>query len=350
LLRHLFHAWENYLAVRDDPERRVLPFDWGTGFLGDGTRSDREAQSFFHRHVEEALANNGVYFTPPPVSDFDLENAQLKFTTPLPTPYANNNIAHGLFFPTAERGPAVIVLPHWNAKGGAQTGLCRLLNRFGLTALRVTLPYHGPRMPEDLVRADYMLSPNLGRTLQACRQAVWEARSSATWLLSQGYGPIGIVGTSLGSAIAFVTLAHDERIRAGVFNHISPYFADVVWKGISTRHVRQGLEGKIDLEELRKLWLPISPQSHYQRLLGNRKGVLLIHARYDLSFPPDESRRLVASFEQLGIRHEKMILPCGHYTTGKFPFNWMDGLAISRFLAKSLRGSTGSEEVAEDQK
>ena len=121
-------------------------------------------------------------------------------------------------------------------------------------------------------------------------------------------------------------------------NHVSPYFADVVWRGISTRHVRQGLERKIDLEELRKLWLPISPQSYYERLLGNRRGVLLIYARYDLSFPPDESQRLVASFEQLGIRHEKMVLPCGHYTTGKFPFNWMDGLAISRFLAKSLRG------------
>ena len=187
MLRRLFHAWENYLAVRDDPERRVLPFDWGTGFLGDGTLTDREARSFFHRHVEEALANNDVYFTPRPVSDFDLKDAQLRFTTPLPTPYANNNVAHGLFCPTAERGPAVIVLPQWNAKGGAQTGLCRLLNRFGLTALRVTLPYHGPRMPEDLVRADYMLSPNLGRTLQACRQAVLEARSAVTWLLSQGY-------------------------------------------------------------------------------------------------------------------------------------------------------------------
>jgi pimeloyl-ACP methyl ester carboxylesterase len=219
-----------------------------------------------------------------------------------------------------------------------------LLNRFGLTALRVTLPYHGPRMPEGLVRADYMLSPNLGRTLQACRQAVWEARSAVTWLLSQGYGPIGIVGTSLGSAIAFITLAHDPRIRAGVMNHVSPYFADVVWRGISTRHVRQGLEGNIDLEELRKLWLPISPQSYYEHLLGAGKEVLLIYARYDLSFPPDESRRVVEAFEKLGIPHEKRVLPCGHYTTGKFPFNWMAGLAISRFLAKRLRSARSEVE------
>lgn len=338
MLRRLFHAWENYLAVRDDSERRVLPFDWGTEYLGDGTLAGREARAFFHRHVEQALAGNETYFTPSPVSDFHLEHRQLTFKSPMATPYPNNNVAHGLFFPTVERGPVVLVLPQWNAKGGAQTGLCRLLNRFGLSALRLTLPYHGPRMPQELVRADYMLSPNLGRTLQACRQAVWEAQCAVTWLLAEGYGPVGIVGTSLGSAIAFITLAHDERIRSGVLNHVSPYFADVVWRGISTRHVRQGLEGNIDLEELRKLWLPISPQSYYRRLLARRRDVLLVYARYDLSFPPDESRRVVESFEQLGIHHEKLILPCGHYTTGKFPFNWMDGLAIARFLARSLRG------------
>jgi pimeloyl-ACP methyl ester carboxylesterase len=192
-------------------------------------------------------------------------------------------------------------------------------------------------MPKGLTRADYMLSPNLGRTLQACRQAVLEARSAVTWLMEEGYGPIGMLGTSLGSAIAFVTLAHDERIRAGVMNHISPYFADVVWRGLSTRHVRQGLEGRIDLEELRRLWLPISPRSYYHRLEGSERNTLLIYARYDLSFPPDESRRVVAEFERLGIRHEKLVLPCGHYSTAKFPFNVVDGVAMARFLSRNLK-------------
>ena len=337
MLDRLFHAWEKHLASRDDAERRVLPFDWGAGFVGDGTLPDPEARAFLHDYVKKALAEDEAYFQPREVSDFRLHDGQLTFTSPLPTPYPDNNLAHALFFPAGRRGPAVVVLPQWNAQGGAQTGLCRLLNLFGLTALRLTLPYHGPRMPTGLVRADYMLSPNLGRTLQACRQAVLEARSAITWLLREGYGPIGVMGTSLGSAIAFITLAHDERARAGVLNHISPYFADVVWRGLSTRHVRQGLEGRIDLEELRQLWLPISPRSYYHRLQGSERGFLLIYARYDLSFPPDESRRVVEAFQQLGIPHQKLILPCGHYTTAKFPFNFMDGLAIARFLGKKLR-------------
>jgi hypothetical protein len=30
------------------------------------------------------------------------------------------------------------------------------------------------------------------------------------------------------------------------------------------------------------------------------------------------------------------VLPCGHYSTGKGPFKWMDGLTLCRFLGRSL--------------
>jgi hypothetical protein len=191
-------------------------------------------------------------------------------------------------------------------------------------------------MPKELTRADYMLSPNLGRTLQACRQAVLEARSAVSWLLGEGYGPVGILGTSLGSSIAFITLAQDERLQTGALNHISPFFADVVWRGISTRQVREGLEGRIDLDELRRIWLPISPWSYYDRLRASGRKALLVYARYDLSFPPDRSREVIEAFERLEIPHEKLVLPCGHYSTAKFPFNVVDGVGMARFLSRNL--------------
>ena len=55
---------------------------------------------------------------------------------------------------------------------------------------------------------------------------------------------IGILGTSLGSCLSLLTAAHEPLIRAQALNHISPYFADVVWRGLSTTHVRAGLEGR----------------------------------------------------------------------------------------------------------
>ncbi len=337
MLEKLFHAWERRLAYRDDSERRVLSFDWGTSFLGDGMLPPSSARDFVLQHAHDSLETSDTYFRPDPVSDHRYRDGRLQFTSPLPTPHEENNTVHGELFPVAASGPAIVVLPQWNAQPGAQRGLCRLLNICGMTALKLTLPYHGPRMPSGLARADFILSPNVGQTLYSCRQAAQEAFVVVSWLADRGYGPIGIMGTSLGSCIAFIAFAHDERIRTGVFNHISPYFADVVWRGLSTRHVREGLEGSIDLDLLREAWLPISPQSYVERLRGGSRRSLLINARYDLSFPPDLSEILVEEFERLGAPYERFILPCGHYTTAKFPFNYLDGFVMARFLRRELR-------------
>jgi dienelactone hydrolase len=347
-VRELFHVWERHLAFRDDPDRRVLSFEWGREHLPEFARWNRapvdspmEARAAVHEHVERALEFSHDYFEAPTVDDFALLGSRLSFSSPVVTGVAENDSAFAEYFPLAANGgapggPAVVVLPQWNAKEGAQDGLCRLINRFGVASLKLALPYHEERRPKEMLRADFMLSPSVGRTLQSCRQAVLDARAALSWLEGAGYGPLGIVGTSLGSAIAFVTFAHDERLAAGVFNHVSPFFADVVWRGISTRHVREGLEGEVDLEELRKLWLPLSPFSYYRDVKRRARPSLLIYGRYDLSFPPDLSRELLADFERLSIEHESFELPCGHYTTAKFPFNWMDGLRIGRFLGKHL--------------
>ena len=347
-VRELFHAWESRLAFRDDPERRVFSFDWGLEHLPEfrgwnrpAAESGHRARAAVHEHAERALEFSRDYFEGSTVDDFALRGSRLSFSSPAVTGVPENDSAFAEYFPAAVNGaarggPAVVVLPQWNAKEGAQDGLCRLITRFGVSALKLALPYHEERRPKEMLRADLTLSPNVGRTLQSCRQAVLDARAALSWLEQAGYGPLGIVGTSLGSAIAFITFAHDERLAAGVFNHISPFFADVVWRGISTRHVREGLEGEVDLEELRKLWLPLSPFSYYRHVKRRARPSLLIYGRYDLSFPPDLSRELLTDFERLSIEHECFELPCGHYTTAKFPFNWMDGLRIARFLGKQL--------------
>src|SRR6266705_2044476 len=136
----------------------------------------------------------------------------------------------------------------------------RLLAWSGMSAVRLSLPYHDQRMPPELHRADYIVSANVGRTVQVCRQAVLDARRAIAWLAAEGYDRIGILGSSLGSCLSLLTTAHEPLVRAQALNHISPYFADVVWRGISTRHVREGLDGHVDLDLLRALWAPISPR------------------------------------------------------------------------------------------
>jgi pimeloyl-ACP methyl ester carboxylesterase len=161
-----------------------------------------------------------------------------------------------------------------------------------------------------------------------------DARRAVAWLHGQGFERIGILGTSLGSCLALLTTAHEPLIRAQALNHISPYFADVVWLGLSTRHVREGLDGHIELEALRALWKPISPRWYLDRLRDRQ--TLLVYARYDLTFPLDLSEDLVAAFREQHVPHEVAVLRCGHYTTGKAPFKFVDGFILTRFLKKAL--------------
>ena len=348
VLARLFHAWERRLhAVSKD--RVVRPFEWGLDWIEPSAPpEDSPPDRVLLDWASHAVSDSTRFFDTPDTSDYtfrqgaDGATGAVSFPSAMQTRYANNNTVHALYFRadgasgrSGGRAPrAVLVLPQWNAGPDGHVGLCRLLNRFGMSALRLTLPYHDARRPPELSRADYIVSANVGRTAQACRQAVMDARRAIGWLSLQGYERIGILGTSLGSCLSLLTAAHEPRVRAQALNHISPYFADVVWRGLSTTHVRAGLEGSVDLDRLRRMWLPISPQVYLDRIRD--KKTLLVYAKYDLTFPVDLSRALVEEFRRRGIPHELAVLPCGHYSTGVTPFKFLDGFVLARFLDRSL--------------
>jgi hypothetical protein len=350
VLRWAFHRWEEALHNRSS-DRIVREFAWGLDWLPDLDRrvpragavdaatpggSDAAAVATLEAYAAQAVTHSDDFFASTDTSEFDLDRrGHLRFPSEVVTPHAENNVVHARLYKAAEdRGRAVVVLPQWNSDPDGHVGLCRLFNRVGLTALRLSKPYHDWRMPAELQRADYIVSSNVGRTLQVCRQAVLDARRAVGWLHGQGYSSIGICGTSLGSCLSMLTAAHEPRIKAAALNHISPFFADVVWEGLSTRHVRQGLDGHVSLDALRRIWLPISPQPYLERV--RRMRTLLVYAQYDLTFPVGLSKSLVQEFRTRGIPHELAVLPCGHYSTGKTPFKFLDGYWLTRFLKKAL--------------
>ena len=274
-----FHAWERRLAsVTTD--RVVRPFEWGLDWIPrNGHQPGATPPEVLGNWVDQVMADTDAFFTPAPTGAYHLAapgptprngSRLLTFPSAFVTPHAENNSVYCRYFPAraaqAPAGAAVLVLPQWNADPGGHLGLCRLLAWNGVSALRLSLPYHDQRMPPELHRADYIVSANVARTVQVCRQAVLDARRAIWWLASRGYERIGILGTSLGSCLAVLTTAHEPLVRAQALNHISPYFADVVWRGISTRHVREGLDGHIELDRLRTLWKPISPRWYVDRV------------------------------------------------------------------------------------
>jgi len=272
-----------------------------------------------------------------------LEEADfLRFTSAVATPYPENDQVNARWYPATPKPgrpkQALIVMPQWNADAISHNALCEIANRFGVSALRLSKPYHDIRRPAELERSDYAMSANIGRTLSACRQAVADIRSCMDWLETQGYTQFGVLGTSLGSCYGFIAAAHDPRLRVCAFNHASTWFGDVVWEGQSTRHVQAGFaEAGLTQDQVRQLFLGISPMSYMERFAEPQRRVLVVHATYDLTFPLHLSLDVLKNFDRCGVDYVSKVLPCGHYTSGETPYKYMDGWYLGSFLYQAFR-------------
>jgi len=390
------YRWETRLTTRDE-NRVVRPLEWGFEWIAPfleangfgsalpevaGPLSDAAAEVAMARINQLLIRHSEAFFGYRKPADFRLEErppqlfptnvrpetlvkdavlreqasngrlapAQfLRFTSPERTPYPENDLVNARWYPApAHKDPrrpkqAVVVLPQWNADAFSHNALCSLFNRMGISALRLSKPYHDIRRPTELERSDYAVSANIGRTLSACRQAVVDIRCCLDWLEEQGYEHFGVLGTSLGSCYAFLASAHDARLRVNAFNHASTAFGDVVWAGQSTRHIRQALEAAgLTQERLRALWSAISPCNYYERFAGPDadgpgEKVLLVYANYDLTFPREYSEKVVEAFRRYGVNFEPRVLPCGHYTTGETPYKYIDGWYMGWFIYRAFK-------------
>jgi len=390
------HDWEYRLTTRDE-NRVVRPLEWGFEWIepfleshgfayaipGPETlRDDAAAEMAMVRINQLLIRNSDTFFGYERPTDFRLEERHpmlfptnvrpetlaqeaeirrlaeegkspkaqfLRFTSPERTPYPENDQVNARWYPApAHKDPrrpkqAIIVMPQWNADGFSHNSLCTIFNKFGVSALRLSKPYHDIRRPVELERSDYAVSANIGRTISACRQAVVDIRCCLDWLEEQGYEHFGVLGTSLGSCYAFLASAHDKRLRVNAFNHASTAFGDVVWAGQSTRHVKQALDDAgLTQDRIRALWAAVSPVSYYDKIMrpevaGRDKRVLLVYANYDLTFPIEYSRQVVEAFTRIGLNYERRVLPCGHYTTGETPYKFIDGWYLGSFVNRAYK-------------
>ena len=402
MLRKLYaqwmYAWETRLTTRDT-NRVVRPLEWGFDWLADWIGAAdlpirdalasedpallKQAMFTVNEHI---IANHEQFYSYETPRDFRLEerhpqlfptnvrpetlrqDAELKqkaaqgrlpraqflrFTSPIRTPYPENDQVNARWYPapahrTAGRPKqAIIVMPQWNADAFSHNALCSIFNRFGVSALRLSKPFHDIRRPAELERSDYAVSANIGRTITACRQAVIDVRCCLDWLEQQGYEQFGVLGTSLGSCYAFIASAHDRRLRINAFNHASLWMGDVVWTGQSTRHVRAACEqAGLTAMDLRQLWGAVSPMSYMDEFCGAdakgwplvrtpewpRKRVRVIYAPYDLTFLREFSEAVVEEFQKRHLDFDAKVLPCGHYTTGEFPYKYLDGWYLGSFI------------------
>jgi hypothetical protein len=321
-----------------DDNRMVRPFAWGLEHIGgDANADDESARVFLRDYSKAAIQKSKEWYEPAPATDYKVDGEEvLTFTSAIRSPHPENNTVYAQVFRGKKKEPAVLLLPNWNAKWHGQRGLCEWLQRLGITVLKMSMPYHDRRMVRGHERADQLVGPNVGLTIQANRQAVQDAKLCLRWLEQEGYTRLGILGTSIGSSIGYITMMHDAGVHAGGFFHVSTYFADVVSAGMTTNHVWEGMRSHVTVDELREYWAPISPMPFVERGLGAGRKSFMVYGKYDPTFLPELTEQMLDALNKHGANPKTMELACGHYSLELAPFSYIAGIGMLRFLKGAL--------------
>src|SRR6202451_3766912 len=364
-----------------DDNRRVMPFDWGLEHIG-GDRDAADPAAYVREYSRWAIEHSREWYAVTPATDYSLDaEGVLTFTSSVRSAWPENNKVHAQLFPAGAKGtsgniagarngkqrngasngssngasngnrngtsngsrngagarPAVVLLPNWNAKWHGQRGLCEWLQCIGVSVLRLSLPYHDRRMAKGHERADQLVGPNIGLTLQENRQAVQDTRRCLRWLEQQGFNRLGILGTSIGSSVGYITLVHDDALRAGGFFHVSTHFADVVSRGMTTTHVWEGLRGHVTVDELREFWAPVSPMPYVERGMGAGKNAFMVYGKYDPTFLPELTEQMLAALGANDATPRTLELHCGHYSLELAPFSHIAGYKMLTYLRSTLK-------------
>ncbi|MEP1314986.1 MAG: hypothetical protein ABJK83_00130, partial [Parasphingorhabdus sp.] len=226
---------------------------------------------------------------------------------------------------------ALVVFHHWNASARYQQ-LANFFSRRGITVVEMALPYHFERSRPGADYADYMLSPNLGRTMQSMRQAVWDGRKLIRWLREQGFKEISVLGMSLGSWVAGLIAANDKTVSKAALFLTAGSLADMVWTGRATRTICESIKPAIELDDLRRAWGPLNLVNHAHHLARDNLELNVVLAKRDKVVLPELSERLIQGLKDAGAEPSILELNCGHYSLSMPPYIVSAGRSVARLL------------------
>jgi hypothetical protein len=143
--------------------------------------------------AEKLLAEKDFFFFVESPADLTfLDEHAFTFRSAITTPAEANNTVFGRLYRAGgkwQERPSVILLHGWNGERGYELmfpWLAGRLNRAGINAAMIELPYHGKRKPQERGVIRNFISSDLFHTVQAARQAVAVGRALVGWVRAQG--------------------------------------------------------------------------------------------------------------------------------------------------------------------
>ena len=327
-----FDRWDERRAQRGEEAKRTTDFllDANRAFPGE---KNVESVEEFCVLADQALADP-AFFNEPSRGDqgFKRQDGWLKFPSDISTDVEVNNVVLTKITESGSFDQALVIFHQWNASARNRQ-IANFFSRRGITVVEIAMPYHFERSRPGSVYADYMLSANLGRTIQSVRQAVWDGRKLIRWLKSQGYREISVLGMSLGSWVAGLIAAHDLAVSKASLFLTAGSLADMVWTGRATRSICDSLAPMIGLTDLRRVWGPLNMENCAHRLARPDLDLHVVLAKRDKVVLPELSDRFIQTLNDAGAKPNILRLNCGHYSLARPPYILLAGLSLKRFLS-----------------
>lgn len=334
----MFHSWldqwDEKRARRGEDAKKATIVSLDAERAVSGAANVSNIEEFCKLGVQAAATPS--YFRAPLGNDNDFERAGdfLKFPSEISTDVEENNLVWAKITDSGSRDKALVIFHHWNARSRNRQ-IANYFSKRGVTVVEIAMPFHFERSRPGSDYADYMLSANLGRTIQSLRQAVWDGQKLIRWLKSEGYPEISVLGMSLGSWVAGLVAAHDTNVEKASLFLTGGSLAEMVWTGRATRAIRESLESTINLSQLQRAWAPLDLGNYVYSLARPDLDIQIVLAKRDKVVLPELSIALLESLNNAGVNPDVLQLNCGHYSLAIPPYIIVAGMNLKRFLSQS---------------
>lgn len=228
--------------------------------------------------------------------------------------HENDNVALNVFLPLEDGDEpiqVVLILHYWGAPSlRVERSLAQELNRRGIGAAILTLPYHLSRTPKGASSGALAVQPDPEKLRNMMLQSTKDCIRAIDFLESrpQRLSVLGIYGTSLGALIGSLAYGVEPRLKNAAFVLGGADMAKLIWNSSRVGHVKDVLRLK-GFDEA-KLAAELKPIDSAPYLKVKPQGrTFLVSAKYDTVIPAECSRRL----RELLPNSQHLEIETGHY-------------------------------------
>ncbi|AIE84857.1 alpha/beta hydrolase family protein [Fimbriimonas ginsengisoli] len=236
------------------------------------------------------------------------------FPSPFVSAYpANNSVPLRVFLPAiANPAPVVLVLHYWGATDlRLERVLAEELNRRGIAAAILTLPYHLSRTPPGHRSGELAVQPDPDSLKATMIQSVWDSRRALDFLVTRPElrgDQVGVAGTSLGALVTGLVAAIDPRIAHASFLLGGVDLAHILWSSSRVVPQRDVLRRRgVTEDRLRATLADIEPLTYLEK--HRPASSFVIGGLFDTVIPRSSTEALIKVLDTRNV----LWLDTGHY-------------------------------------